>query len=88
MLNTRDWRRTRQRQRLWSVLESPQKRLVEAAMRVGGDMARDELATNSGYSPGSGNFNNIAGSLTTMDILQRSGTGRIMLSDWAREVLA
>ncbi|WP_146688837.1 hypothetical protein [Bradyrhizobium canariense] len=23
-----------------------------------------------------------------MDILQRSGTGRIMLSDWAREVLA
>ncbi len=57
-------------------------------MQVGGDLARDELATNSGYSPSSGNFNNIAGSLTTMDILQRSGTGRIMLSGWAREVLA
>jgi uncharacterized protein len=75
------------RDKLWSVLENPQKRLVEAAMAEAGDLSRDELATSSGYSPGSGNFNNIAGSLTTMDILQRTGTGRLALSDWARVVL-
>lgn len=73
--------------KLWSVLENPQRRLVEAAMQVDGDLSRDELATNSGYSPGSGNFNNIAGSLSSMDILQRTGTGRVALSSWAREVL-
>lgn len=74
--------------KLWSVLENPQQRLVKAALEAAGDLSRDELATNSGYSPGSGNFNNIAGSLTTMDILCRSGTGRIAISDWAREVLS
>lgn len=74
--------------KLWSVLDNPQQRLVRAALEVDGDLSRDDLATNSGYSPGSGNFNNIAGSLTTMDILCRSGTGRIAISGWAREVLS
>lgn len=72
---------------LWSVLKGPQKRLVEAARESHGDLSRDELATGSGYKAGSGNFNNIVGSLTTMEILQRSGPGHIVLSDWAREVL-
>jgi hypothetical protein len=75
------------RVKLWSVFENPQKRLVEAALQSDGDLSRDELATAAGYSPGSGNFNNIAGSLSSMDILQRTGTGRVALSDWAREVL-
>jgi len=73
--------------KLWSVFENPQKRLVEAALQASGDLARDDLATNAGYSPGSGNFNNIAGSLSSMDVLHRTGTGRLGLSDWAREVL-
>lgn len=73
--------------KLWSVFDNPQKRLVQAALEAACDLARDELATNAGYSPGSGNFNNIAGSLTTMDVLQRAGSGRLVLSDWAREVL-
>lgn len=74
-------------EKLWSVLEGPQKRLVEAARKFEGDLSREDLATNAGYMAGSGNFNNIVGSLTTMDILQRPGPGRIALSDWAREVL-
>lgn len=76
------------REKLWSVLENPQRKLVEVAKEVDGDLSRDELAANAGYSPGSGNFNNIAGKLSSMDILQRTATGRVALSDWAREVLA
>lgn len=76
------------REKLLSVLENTQRRLVEAALKAGGDMTRDDLANRSGYAPGSGNFNNIAGSLTTIDILRRTGTGRLALSDWAREVLS
>lgn len=75
--------------KLWSVFDNPQRRLVEAAMQhATDDMTREELATAAGYAPGSGNFNNITGSLTTMDVLQRSGTGRVALSPWAREVLS
>jgi len=75
------------RDKLWSVLENPQRKLVEAAKDADTDLTRDELAVNAGYAPGSGNFNNITGRLTSMDILQRTGTGRIALSNWAREVL-
>jgi len=74
--------------KLWSVLDNPQRRLVEAAKKARGDLSREELAIDAGYAPGSGNFNNITGRLTSMDILRRAGTGRIALSDWAREVLS
>jgi hypothetical protein len=75
------------RDKLWSVFENPQRKLVEAAKEADGDLSREELAMNAGYAPGSGNFNNIAGKLSSMDVLQRTGTGRVALSDWAREVL-
>ena len=75
------------RDKLWSVFENPQRKLVEAAKEVDGDLSRDELATNAGYAPGSGNFNNITGKLSSMDVLRRTATGRVALSDWAREVL-
>ena len=75
------------RDKLWSVFENPQRKLVEAGKEVDGDLSRDELATNAGYAPGSGNFNNIAGKLSSMDVLRRTATGRVALSDWAREVL-
>jgi hypothetical protein len=75
-------------EKLWSVFDNPQKRLVEAAKNADGDLTREELATDAGYAPGSGNFNNIAGRLTSMDVLTRTGSGRLALSGWAREVLA
>lgn len=74
--------------KLLSVFDNPQRRLVDAAIASNADLSRDELAVNAGYAPGSGNFNNIAGSLTSMDVLQRSGQGRLQISDWAREVLS
>jgi hypothetical protein len=43
------------RDKLWSVFENPQRKLVEAAKEIDGDLSRDELATNAGYAPGSGN---------------------------------
>jgi hypothetical protein len=75
------------RDKLWSVFDGPQKRLVQAALEAATELSRDDLAANAGYAPGSGNFNNIAGSLSSMDVLQKPSVGKLALSDWAREVL-
>jgi len=76
------------RDQLRSILETPQLRVLDAALSMGrGNMTRSDLAGASGYQAGSGNFNNIVGSLTAIDVLQRSGAGRVQVSDWAREVL-
>jgi len=74
--------------KLWSIFDNPQRRLVEAALAATGDLTRDELAINAGYAPGSGNFNNICGKLTSMDVLRKPAQGRVAISDWAREVLS
>jgi len=83
------------REQLRGIFEAPQLRVLDAAMefhaadpRPSRDMTREELAIAAGYAPGTGNFNNIVGSLTSIDVLQRSGPGRVQVSDWAREVLA
>jgi hypothetical protein len=73
---------------LTSVFDGPQQRLVSSALATEGALTREELAEKSGYQPGSGNFNNIAGKLTTMEVLTKPGPGKLELSDWAREVLS
>lgn len=77
------------REQLRGIFEAPQLRVLDAALSMGaGNMTRSDLADASGYQPGTGNFNNIVGSLTSIDVLQRSGAGRVQISDWARGVLA
>ncbi len=73
---------------LWKVFDGPQTRLVKAALSHTGAMSRDDLANAAAYQPGSGNFNNIAGKLTSMEVLIKPGAGQLELADWAREVLS
>lgn len=77
------------RSKLRGVLSVPQQRIVDAAMAVdvANDISRENLAEAAGYLPTSGGFKNLIGTLSTMTILNRTGTGRIALADWAREVL-
>ena len=72
--------------KLLSILTGPELKVV-AAVADGGIMTRDQVAEDSGYSPGSGGFNNILGHLNTLCVLTKPGTGTVQLSDWAREVL-
>lgn len=72
--------------KLLSVLTGPEKKVVDS-MAGGEAMTRDEVAEASGYSAGSGGFNNIIGHLNTLCVLTKPGQGTVQLSDWAREVL-
>lgn len=72
--------------KLLSILTGPEKKVIEA-MASGEAMTRDEVADASGYSAGSGGFNNIIGHLNTLCVLTKPGTGTVQLSDWALEVL-
>ncbi len=71
-----------------SVLSQPQQKLVAAVAARGGPMSRDDLGADTGYSPGSGGFNNLIGSLCTLTIFEKPAPGTVALSEWAREVLA
>lgn len=73
--------------KLLSILTGPERKVIEA-MASGDAMTRDEVADASGYSAGSGGFNNIIGHLNTLCVLTKPGTGTVQLSDWAMEVLA
>lgn len=77
---------------MMSVLSGPERKLVEAArsfgQRSGGaDLTRDELASRTDYAPGSGGFNNLIGSLCTLNIFVKPRPGSVALSDWARDLL-
>lgn len=78
---------TEARDRLLSVFSAPQRKLVDAVAN-GDPMTREELASATGYTPGTGNFNNLIGSLCTIDVLRKPGPGVVQISDWAAEVLA
>lgn len=68
------------------VLSAPQRKLV-LAMDGTQAIDRAELAQSTDYSPTSGGFNNLIGSLTTLGIFVRPAQGQVALSDWAAELL-
>lgn len=74
------------REMLLSVLSNPHKKIV-AAFNGEDCLSRDEVAQRSGYSAGSGGFNNLVGKLNALNILERPSSGMLAISDWAREVL-
>ncbi len=71
---------------LLSVLSVPQRKLVEAAIGFA-EMTREELAAATDYSAGSGGFNNLIGSLCTIDVFAKPRAGSIAVTDWVRQVL-
>lgn len=75
------------RQILSDTLSTPQKKIVAVLASQKFTMTRDEVARASDYSAGSGGFNNLLGSLRTLDIITYPAKGCVSLTDWAREVL-
>lgn len=75
------------RDMLLSILTGPQKKIIEAVHVTGGG-TREVIASESGYSAGSGGFNNLLGSLRTLGVLTYPAKGEVALADWAEELLA
>jgi hypothetical protein len=74
------------RDMLLSVLSNPHKKIVEV-FNGSDQLARDDVAQKSGYSAGSGGFNNLVGRLNTLNILERPAQGMLAMTNWARTVL-
>lgn len=74
------------RDMLLSILSNPHKKLV-SALNGAGIMTRDALAEATGYSAGSGGFNNLIGKLNTLCISCVPQQGHVALSEWAQELL-
>jgi hypothetical protein len=75
------------REMLLGYLSNPQRRLVDA-LNGAGDLSRDELGERTEYSPSSGGFNNLIGSLSTLGLITKPAAGYVALSSWAQELLA
>lgn len=74
------------REMLLGYLSNPQRKLVDA-LNGAGDMSRDDLGAATEYSPSSGGFNNLIGSLSTLGLIAKPAPGFVALSDWAQELL-
>jgi hypothetical protein len=64
-------------------LKGPQLRLFDPVLAAYPDsIAADEVAAQAGYSPGSGNFNNLRGSLRTLSLIDYPSPGQVRAADW------
>lgn len=72
---------------LLASLTNPQKKIV-AALVDRPARSREEVAADTGYSPSSGGFNNLLGSLRTLGIIDYPQPGSAVISDWAQELLS
>lgn len=72
---------------LIGTLSNPQRRIVGVLVDSGA-RSRDDVGQFTGYSPSSGGFNNLLGSLGTLGILVKPQQGHVALSDWAQELLS
>jgi hypothetical protein len=75
------------REMLLGYLSNPQRKLVDA-LSGGGDLSREDLGAATEYSPSSGRFNNLIGSLTSLGLITKPAAGYVALADWAQELLA
>ena len=66
-----------------SKLKGPQVRLLDPVLAAYPDsIASDDVAAVAGYSPGSGNFNNLRGSLKTIGLVEYPSPGQMRAADW------
>lgn len=72
---------------LLASLSNPQRKIVGALIDRD-TRSRDEVGADTGYSPSSGGFNNLLGSLRTLGIIDYPQPGQVAMSDWAQELLA
>jgi hypothetical protein len=73
---------------LRGVLSNPQMKLVQALLDMPtAAISRADLAARTDYAAGSGNFNNLVGSLRTISLISYPSSGMVALEDWVRRVL-
>ncbi|HLH92040.1 MAG TPA: hypothetical protein VKX28_26710 [Xanthobacteraceae bacterium] len=75
------------REKLLSVLSNPQKKIIGALVDQG-EVSREQLGADTDYSPSSGGFNNLLGSLRTLGLIDYPRPGLVMMSAWAQELLS
>jgi hypothetical protein len=75
------------RRMLDKILTGPQQKILEAMRSLGSHASREQIAEASGYSAGSGNFNNLLGQLRTLCVIDYPRTGEAQITDWAGQVL-
>jgi hypothetical protein len=70
------------------VLSAPQLKLVDALLALPEvPVSRAQLAARTDYAAGSGNFNNLVGSLRSISLISYPASGMVALEDWVRRVL-
>lgn len=72
---------------LMSTMSASQQKVFNALRQLGGRATRDEIANASDYSAGSGNFNNLLGSMRTLCVIDYPNKGEAQITDWANELL-
>lgn len=76
------------RDAIYGILTGPERKILNAFDGISTEpVLRAYLAERAGYSPRGGAFGNPAGHLCTLKILEKSGSGFLALSSWARELL-
>lgn len=68
-------------------LNGPQQKIIDA-ISDGREISRDDLAAATGMSAGSGHFNNILGSLRTMEVIDYPAKGCVQLCRWMWDLAA
>lgn len=73
------------RDRLGSILSGPQAKIIDA-LAHGEDMSRDALGEATDYSPTSGGFNNLLGSLRSLGLIDYPTKGQVRIEPWIFEL--
>ncbi|MCW5697309.1 MAG: ATP-binding protein [Bauldia sp.] len=68
--------------RAMSILSGPQQRVLRAVLDARGDITREALGDATGYSPTSGGFGNLLGSLRTLGLIDYPAKGLVTAAEW------
>lgn len=64
------------------TLNSPQQQMFDCLLKARKPLAREEIAERLGWAPTSGHLRNVAGSLSTLEIVEYPAPGVISLRNW------
>lgn len=69
------------------VLGGPHRKILLAMKELPSPASRDQIAEESGYAAGSGNFNNLLGKLRTLSVIDYPQQGYAEITYWANQLL-
>lgn len=68
-----------------SIMTGPQRKIFDALLA--GEMSREQLAEETGYSPDSGGYKNYLGSMRSLSIIEYPQRGHVALAPWVHDVI-